>query len=196
MCGAHSVVCAGGETANWWNRSIFLSSHQITDLQMNEQDKQLLLEILKMKLSTSAIESMKLYDNTNKNEAMHRSVSANLPKNVQWSATMEGRVAATVHRSNNSPGTSTKIKCDSFGIKLSNPTIKFLDKLDRDFEYQKGYQKRDNVQQRKLQQKAENLTEHKTFKELNKERCVDVYKKDHLDKALQDHASCLKKRLV
>lgn len=51
-------------------------------LQMDEKDKLLLQEILRMKLSEDAISSMQLYNTTNKNEAVHRSLSVNLPKNV------------------------------------------------------------------------------------------------------------------
>ncbi|CAC5362382.1 unnamed protein product [Mytilus coruscus] len=181
MCSTNSIVCAGAETKNYWNRSIFLlSSYHITCLQMNENDKHLLFEILKMKLSINALDSMTLYDNTNKNEATHRAISANLPKNVYFSRNMKGRLAATVHRSNNSPGTSTKMKCDRLVIELSNRTNAFLDSTDRECAYQKEYQKREEVQHRKLSQKAENLVVHKTFKDLNKANICHVYKKVNL----------------
>ena len=49
---------------------------------MDEKEKLLLQEILRMKLSEDAISSMQLYNTTNKNEAVHRSLSVNLPKNV------------------------------------------------------------------------------------------------------------------
>ncbi|CAC5389948.1 unnamed protein product [Mytilus coruscus] len=103
---------------------------------------------------------------------------------------MKARLAATVHRSNNSPGKSTKMKCDRLGIELSGRTNAFLDSTDRECAYQKEYQKREEVQHRKLSQKAENLVVHKTFKELNKANICDVYKKGQLDPVLDDHASC------
>ena len=59
-CSSHSVVCNGGVTNNWWTRSMFLASNRLFNLNMNDNDKQLLLEILKMKLSVAAVEQMKL----------------------------------------------------------------------------------------------------------------------------------------
>ena len=91
MCPEHSVVCRGDDSINWWSRSTYLSTYQITTLQMDNTDKFLLQEILKMKLSKNAINSMKMYHNTNKNEGVHRSISVNLPKNVIHSTNMEGR---------------------------------------------------------------------------------------------------------
>ena len=89
---------------------MYLSTYQLTVLRMDEKDKLLLQEILKMKLSVEAIASMRQYDNTNKNEGVHRSLSINLPKNVIHSRNMEARLASGVHRNNNIPGTSTKLK--------------------------------------------------------------------------------------
>ena len=59
-CALYSVVCRGGVTNSWWTRSMFLASNKLHNLNMNENDKHLLLEILKMKLSVAAVEQMKL----------------------------------------------------------------------------------------------------------------------------------------
>lgn len=60
-----------------------------------------------MKFS-DAISSMKLYNTTNKNEAVHRSMSVNLPKNVNFSRGMEAILASGIHKNNKMPGTSAK----------------------------------------------------------------------------------------
>jgi hypothetical protein len=49
MCRRHSVVCSGGDSKNWWTRSMFLGANRITNLNMNNSDKVLVGEILKMK---------------------------------------------------------------------------------------------------------------------------------------------------
>ena len=81
---------------------------------MNENDKmlvvellkmKLVVELLKMKLSLSAVEQMKLYTDTQKCEASNDSLSVSLPKNVNFSRTMPGRASSTIHRLNNGPGT-------------------------------------------------------------------------------------------
>ena len=61
---------------------MFLASNKLHNLNMNENDKHLLLEILKMKLSVAAVEQMKLYTDTQKCETVNRAFSVSLPKNV------------------------------------------------------------------------------------------------------------------
>ena len=45
---------------------MFLSSNRIHNLNMNDNDKVFLLEILKMKLSVASVEQMELYTDTQK----------------------------------------------------------------------------------------------------------------------------------
>ena len=106
----------GSVTNNWWSASLFLSSKRIHNLNMNENDKFLLLEILKMKLSVATGEQMKLYTDTQKREAVNRAISVSLPRNVNFCATMEGRGSLAIHIVNNDPGTSTIKKCENSGI--------------------------------------------------------------------------------
>lgn len=47
MCRRHSMVCDGGITLNWWNRSMFLWPSRITVLNISETDTRLLLEVFK-----------------------------------------------------------------------------------------------------------------------------------------------------
>ena len=77
-----------------------LASNRLFNLNMNDNNKQLLLEILKMKLSVAAVEQIKLYTDTQKCEAVNRALSVSLPKNVNFSATMEGRASSAIHRIN------------------------------------------------------------------------------------------------
>ena len=63
---------------------MFLASNKIHQLNMDESDKDLLLEILKMKLSTASVELMKLYTDTQKCEAVNRSLIVSLPKKCDF----------------------------------------------------------------------------------------------------------------
>ena len=54
-CRRSSYACAGGVSNNWWNRSAFLGVNRIISLCLEESDKQLIVELVKMKLSASAI---------------------------------------------------------------------------------------------------------------------------------------------
>ena len=103
-CANNSAVCHGGVANHWWSRSMFLSSNRIHNLSMNENDKVLLLEILKC---VASVEQLKLYTDTQKCEAVICALSVSLPKNVNFSATMEGRGTSAIHRVDNDPGTST-----------------------------------------------------------------------------------------
>ena len=77
---SHSLVCNGCVTNNWWTCLMFLASNRLFSLNMNDNDKQLLLEILKIKLSVAAVEQMKLYTDTQKCEAVNRALSVSLSK--------------------------------------------------------------------------------------------------------------------
>ena len=145
QCAKHSVVCRGGVTNNWWLRSMFLGCNKITHFNMDDNDKHILCEVLKMKLSVEVVESMKLYTDTQKCEAVNRSLSISLPKNVNFSRNMIGRASSTIHRLNNGPGTSAIDKCSNSGITLSSRSVRALKQMDREASYQQEYQKRPDV---------------------------------------------------
>ena len=79
-CRRYSMVCGGGHSNSWWLRSMFLATNKITCLNMDENDKLLLQEILKMKLSEDAALTLKLGTDTQKVEAFNRKLSCHLPK--------------------------------------------------------------------------------------------------------------------
>ena len=178
-CANNSVVCHGGVTNNWWSRSMFLSSNRIHNLNMNDNDKVLLLEILKMKLSVASVEQMKLYTDTQKCEAVNRALSVSLPKNVNFSATMEGRGSSAIHRVNNDPGTSTIKKCENSGIELSSRTKRALTAADRDADYHRNYAKRSEVVKHKLVVHSNKIQAHSEYKQTNKVK--SDYRKGQLD---------------
>lgn len=178
-CANHSVVCHGGVTNNWWTRSMFLASNQMHHLNMNENDKVLLLEILKMKLSVAAVEQMKLYTDTQKCEAVNRALSVSLPKNVNYSATMEGRASSAIHRLNNDPGTSSLKKCEHAGIELSSRTKCALKSFDATADYARNYARRPEVVKHKLVQHSAKIQEHSEYKRVSKTK--SDYRKGQLD---------------
>ena len=152
----------------------------------------LLQEILKVKLSENTIESMRLFETTNKNEAIYRSLSVMLPKN-KYARNWEQRLASEIHRNNNRPETSELLKSQHFGTELSYQRSTFLQIIDKESVYKKKYEKRPDVK-RRLQKSTERLQEHKSYKEINKKQ--PEYRKGQLDPApplifqpLQEEAS-------
>ncbi|CAG2226056.1 unnamed protein product [Mytilus edulis] len=83
------------------------------------------------------------------------------------------------------------------GVELSERSKRYLKKMDTDFKYNQDYILRPEVQKRKLQQNAEKLAEHKTWREMNKKH--DYYCKGQLDPQpalqFQDHDSYCKPKL-
>jgi hypothetical protein len=178
-CRRHSYVCSGGASNNWWNRSMFLATHKITNLQMNDKDKHLLQEILKMKLSISALDEMKLGTSTQKCEAVNRSISVSLPKNVNYSRNVHGRLSSTIHRLNNGLCNSAVEKLSCMGVTLSPKPLRSLKKMEQEQEYQKSYAKRPETVKRRLLCKGQQLREHLKYKKTNK--TTSDYSKGCLD---------------
>ena len=59
---------------------MFLSSNRIHNLNVNDNDKVLLLEILKMKLSVASVEQMELYTDTQKMRSSYSCSKCFTPK--------------------------------------------------------------------------------------------------------------------
>ena len=188
-CSAHSLVCKGGLTENWWTFSRNLSTYNITTLNMCDSDKFLVQEVLKMKLSVQALQTFKLMTDTNKNESMHHAANVTLPKSNDFGRNMEGRLHSLIHRSNNLPGTSAMQKCQHMGIDVEESTKLTLGKMDKKCTYHKEYARRSEVQARNQKDIGQKVYEHRQYKCTNKIRTD--YKKGQLDPtipAAKDHA--------
>ena len=126
-CRRHSKVCGEGHKANWRLNSKFLGLHNVTQLNMTENDKEILLEITKIKLSLEAAEWMKLNTDTQKCESVNRSFSVTVPKTVNYSRNFGDRVGSTIHSRNNGLGQSLLKKVTNIGSSLSPATVCALD---------------------------------------------------------------------
>ena len=136
-----------GVTTSWWNRSVFLGTHRITEFKTNENENgiMLVMELFKMKFSLSAVEQMKLYTDTQIREASNRLLSVSLPENVNFSKTMPGRASSTIHRLNNGPSNSTIQKYKHSGFVLSARVKCSLHQKNKETNYQKRYLRRPQV---------------------------------------------------
>ena len=179
LCRRHSYVCSGGVTNSWWTRSMFLACHKLTGLCMEDSDEHLLREILKIKLSEASIQQMRLGTSTQKCEAVNRSISVSLPKNVNYSKNMEGRLASTVLRLNNGQAKSTEKILAEFGVELSDDSKKSLEQIQHEQEYHKTYAKTPTTLKRTLKNKGRYLNEHLQFKK--RHSATSDYKKGQLD---------------
>ena len=178
-CRRHSYVCDGGATNSWWQRSMFLGTHRITNLCLEENDKDLICEVIKMKLSDAAIEVLKFGTNTQKCEAVNRAISVSLPKNTKYGRNVFGRLGSTVLRLNNGVATSTKMKARRLGIRLSDRCTKAFQQMQAEDEYQKKYAKSRKTKRMRLLAASRHLREHIRYKKRNKVK--SDYKKGQLD---------------
>ena len=153
--------------------------HNILDLCLQESDKQLLFEIVKMKLSESAVELLKTGTSTNRCESVNRSISVSLPKNNDFGRNAEGRLASTIHRLNNGVADSAERKLNEVGVNLSEDTRHSLRQMQREKEYQKEYSKRPDTVKHSLLSKGRALREHLEYRKTNSAR--SDYKKGQLD---------------
>ncbi len=193
QCARYSVVCSGGVTNNWFLRSMFLACNRIESFNMCANDKDLLHEILKMKLSVEVVEKMKLYTDTQKCDASNRStcINVSLPKNVNYSRNMVGRASSTIHRLNNGPGASAITKCANSGVILSSRAAHSLHQIDRESAYQKEYQNKPTTVKRKLLQHGSKIVAHRRVKADAKLK--SDYRKGQLDGLHVDHVSYTRK---
>ena len=151
-CRKTSVVCDGGARKNWWQKSCHLSTGVLHRhmLAPTEEDKQLLKELLRIKLGEAALLLLNQNTSTCKNEAINRSLSASLPKNVNWSRTGRGRMLATCDRINKGIGESLLHKLEVVGAPVTKggAVARAVHRFQLDSHYDRAYKKRASVRKR------------------------------------------------
>ena len=178
-CRRNSFACGGGKK-NWWNTSMYLKQHELTNLAMTQNDRELLKSVIAMKLSKEALPKLHLNTNTNKNEGLNRGMSASLSKNVIFSKNAEGMAYAAVDRMNYGLGDSLHRKLEAVGSPVSKGgrVSKALKGMQRDSTYHMDYVKRPYVKKKRIQRRAKQVTAHYEAKVELK----DIYKKSQLDR--------------
>lgn len=131
-CRRHSLVCGGGQKNSWWERSAFLASSNINSLQMTENDKELLRQLIKMRLSAEAISDTRFGYNTQQCESFNFALSKSAPKNTNFPRNFEARCASAILRYNNGQGEALKSKLLSLGVKLAPSALRALEKIGQD----------------------------------------------------------------
>jgi len=141
-----------------------MGPHQVTHLNMTESDKNILLEVLKMKLSCDVVQRLQLNTNTQKCEAVNRSISVSLTKNVNYSRNFEARVHSTIHRLSNRLGSSLKTKVKHLGGILSPRTLRSLNEMDQTCTYHQLYHKCPETRKRILARRGNMIQAHLRYR--------------------------------
>lgn len=199
-CRRTSVVCEGGRRKNWWNKSCYLNTGVLRRNMLNpsEGDRQLLRELMHIKLGEAALVLLDQNTNTCKNEAINRSLSASMPKNVNFSATGRGRMLATVDRINKGVGESLHYKLEVVGAPVAKggAVAQSIRQLQREVDYKKEYAKRAQVKKRQVRIKFKQREEHHRAKTARKARDNrGEYIKAQLDPKLDQKVVLAQRRL-
>ncbi|KAK6183353.1 hypothetical protein SNE40_010853 [Patella caerulea] len=193
-CRVHSVVCNGNLRGNWWIRSMFLAANKFTGLQMEDNDKFILNEILKIRLSEEAIIKTRFNTNTQKCEALNRSLSVSLPNNVNYGRNAMGRLSSTILRNNIGIKGSTEGKANYLGAKLSSKTRHSLTRMENERKYYSQYKNRPAVKKRNLFTRGRKLYSFAKYKQSHsvesgyKEGQLDFQNRAITDNSLEDHS--------
>ena len=131
---------------------------------MNDHDRSLLGEILKMRLSEETVKQTRFGTSTQKCESFNRSLSVSLPKNVNYGRNAIGRLSSAILRSNLGIEVSTQEKAKVYGVTFSPKTKKALQQLDRESKHHKTYQSRPEVKRRALLSRGRTIYEHSRYK--------------------------------
>ncbi len=201
QCRKRAVVCDGGMRKSWWKKSFRLTTGVLRprSLCMSVSDRALMRELLHIRLGEAALTLLDRYSNTCKNEAVNRSLSASLPKNVNFSRTGKGRMLATCHRVNEGIGNSFLMKMEYVGApvpRCSRPA-QALRRMQEEETYRREYRKRAAVIKRRVTAKYRQYREHTAAKKskAGKAEKTERYLKCQLDPRLNRKRLSAQQRL-
>ncbi|CAH1797801.1 unnamed protein product [Owenia fusiformis] len=175
--------CEGKAGNNWLKRSIFLKACGLneTNINMTDEDKDKLREIVELRLGPDAIEQTRYNTHTNKCESVNAVINKTLPKRNVYSATAYGRLTSAILQVNHGLGNSTHLKLKSLRASLpkgSSASIA-IHKMQRRAMYFKKYKTRRYVRSNRAFHKAYHLNEY--FRAADEKKQID-YMKYQLDR--------------
>ena len=154
-CPNESLVCSGVSEGCWWVKSAYIPTHGITHLKMDDNDKSIMEVILQMRLSEMAVLSVKSNTSTQKVEAFNKAAVSTMSKETNFSRSFGGRLAAQVHKLNNTVATSVKRKLDCVsGTKLSSRSSKHLEGISKAYSYHKAYKTKGSYKKKRMARRA------------------------------------------
>ena len=108
--------------------------------------------MINIRLGVRALEMTKLCMNTNRNEGLNRSLSASLPKNVNFSRNVTGRACAAIDRLNYGTGASLlrKLESNRAPITRGGRVARVAAQIQREALYHRMYMHRRALRRRLL----------------------------------------------
>lgn len=184
-CRWSEILCGGGKSTSWWAKSAMLSSYKLQKgcFKMTEEDRVLLIHIIELKLSASAVKEMPYNFSTNKCEAVNHAISASLPKNRNFGRNGEARTCAAVLRVNNNIDIAVGRTLQAIGAPLNkdSKSASILKKIQQEDIYDKQMHKNPKFKAKKARARRCQAEDYAASK--NKRQKTD-YQKDHLEPKL------------
>ena len=143
-CQQHSLVCSGEDDGFRWQAANMTEASR-RNLNMTEQDEEKLRLGILVRLGQDAIEKTFLNTNSQKNEAVNRTISKCLPKSVTFPRNLEGRANAAVTTVNEGQGGLTVLCLRKIGHRVSGTVERKLNKDDMKRQVRADYRKRPEV---------------------------------------------------
>lgn len=149
-CKKESLVCPGGKK-NWRATSHYLQSSECMVLNVTENDKNILRELMRFYLGKESLQTMKLLSTTNKNESVNRSLSSCLPKIVNFARNTKARALSAVTRVNKGQGTMLVDMLEGAGCPISRggAVAKAMCQVQKRHAYHRKYARRLEVKKAK-----------------------------------------------
>ena len=178
--------CKGEHDDNWLKNSKILQSHyllkkKLTGFHMTPSDKGYVLRLFFFKLSPVSIRELRMNTSTQRSEAFNRTLSAVIPKNVNYARNSYGRISGAIHRTNNRFGNSLLRKLEVCGVPVpkGSSAAKRIASMQRAKKYHIDYKKRPDV----MKHRSELRLKKDTAFYQHKKRKLD-YKKGLLEPTL------------
>ena len=145
-CTSLTTACPGGDGGNnWIMKSSILQEHNISCLQMDDNDVELMTNILCLILGKEALDKTKFLTDTQQNEAANRAMSASLPKNNKYSTNLPGRVGCVIDVWNYGPGEAQAMHMKALNLPITPGQGTFLKRQQEKTIWRKRYKQKDST---------------------------------------------------
>ena len=138
--------CDGTEDSNWMLSSSLHKAAGVHALEFTESEKEKMRGVFNIRLHDRARDSTALGYHTQQNEAFHRMLSKNSPKNITFARNHHGRVCSTIFRFNHGHSQSIEKKLRAAGCPLYAGGLQTLHTQSIKIGKLKAYQKDWHVQ--------------------------------------------------
>lgn len=131
-CSLYSFVCSKSrKSQSWIDKSAYLKRHNF-EIELNENSENILRQCVNYRLGPGMLAKTAKSANTQKVEALNRSIRSTVPVNVTYARNFTGRVHTACHKVNHGTGNSIVILCEAAGspIQPGTKVAKSLKKLE------------------------------------------------------------------